>query len=192
MRSHGGGQSRQTAGDDRDRELARHWRSLRIEVLRAFATEMCAQHTYRGVAAITGLSKEAIRRFVEGETYPNNRTRQALGEIYFKLHPSGVMETMKPIDGDWQLRKQLIELLVPGEEAARAELAKIFELAKRFPDEVPPTIDNVHEWMDLQVQGEYWAHRWLDSFGFRRKRRREEKRPPRRAHNGETREETHE
>jgi hypothetical protein len=89
------------------------------------------------------------------------------------------METMKPINGEWQLRKQLIELLAPGEDAARAELAKIFELAKRFPDEVPPTIDNVHEWMDLQILGEYWALRWLDSFGMRRRRPKREEKPPR-------------
>ncbi|HKP75056.1 MAG TPA: hypothetical protein VJT67_05900 [Longimicrobiaceae bacterium] len=173
MRSHIGGQSRQTAGDDRDPELAKHWRSLRIDTLRAFAAELCAQHTYRGAAALTGLSKEGLRRFVEGDTSPNPKTRQALGEVFFNLYPSGVMETTRPFHGEWQLRRQLIELLPRGEEAAREELEKIFELARRFPDEVPESADLVWEWMDLQIRGEYWAERWVDSFGFRRKRRRD-------------------
>ncbi len=127
---------------------------------------------------MTGVSKEGLRMFVEGHTRPHRSTRQTLGEIFLKVHPSGVMATQST-DGEWQLRKLLIELLSPGEKTARAELARIFELAKRFPEEVPASIDAVHEWMDLQVRGEYWGQRYIDGFAKRtRSRRREAKRPP--------------
>jgi hypothetical protein len=33
--------------------------------------------------------------------------------------------------------------------------------------------------MDLQILGEYWALRWLDSFGMRRRRPKREEKPPR-------------
>lgn len=169
------GQTGQSGGDDR---FDRHWSSIRLETLREFASGLCAALTYRGAQAATGLSKEALRKFVEGESSPNRSTRQALGELFLKLHPGGSMwKTSK--DGAWQLRVQLIELLPSGEEAARAEVAKIFELAGRFPDEVPASADQVHEWMDLQVQGEYWGRRYLDSFGVRRRRRKGEAKRPR-------------
>jgi hypothetical protein len=181
MRSQTGGQIRHTAGDDRESEFAGRWSGIRIETLREFATELCAAHTYRGAAALTGLSKEGLRRLVEGKSHPNHSTRQALGELFLKLHPGGTMwKTSK--DGAWQLRVQLIELLPPDEQTARDELAKIFELAKRFPDEVPAFVDQVLEWMDLQVRGEYWAVRYVDGFARRvRKRKGEAKRPRTRA-----------
>jgi hypothetical protein len=170
------GQTGQRAGDDR--ELDRHWSSIRLETLREFASGLCAALTYRGAQAATGLSKEALRKFVEGQSSPNRSTRQTLGELFLKTHPGGSMwKTSK--DGAWQLRVQLIELLPPGEEAARDALARIFELAKRFPEEVPPSADQVHEWMDLQVQGEYWGRRYLDSFGVRKRRRKGEAKRPR-------------
>jgi len=172
------GQSSHTAGNDREFDLARHWSNVRVETLREFASELCAALTYRGAAAATGLSKEALRRFVEGETHPNRSTRQTLGELFLKLYPGGSMwKTSK--DGAWQLRVHLYELLSPGEQAARDELAKIFELARRFPDEVPESVDRVHEWVDLQVQGEYWGRRHLDSFGVRKRRRKGEAKRPR-------------
>jgi hypothetical protein len=179
MRDPNDGQSSQDAGNDRKSDLARHWSDVRIETLREFTSELCAALTYRGAAAVTGLSKEGLRRFVEGESHPNRSTRQTLGELFLKLYPGGSMwKTSK--DGAWQLRVHLYELLSPGEQAARDELEKIFELAKRFPDEVPASVDQVHEWVDLQVQGEYWGQRYLDSFGARKRQRNSETKRPRR------------
>ena len=170
------GQTGQTPGEER--EFGRHWSSIRLETLREFASGLCAALTYRGAQAATGLSKEALRKFVEGESSPHRSTRQTLGELFLRTHPGGSMwKTSK--DGAWQLRVQLIELLSAGEEAARAEVAKIFELAGRFPDEVPASAGQVHEWMDLQVQGEYWGRRYLDSFGVRKRRRKGEAKRPR-------------
>jgi hypothetical protein len=177
MRDPNDGQSSQNTGNDRKSDLARHWSDVRIETLREFTSELCAELTYRGAATATGLSKEGLRRFVEGESHPNRSTRQTLGEMFLKLHPGGSMwKTSK--DGAWQLRVQLIELLPAGEQAARDELARIFELAKRSPDEAPASVDQVHEWMDLQVQGEYWGRRYLDSFGVRKRRRKGEGKRP--------------
>ena len=177
MRSLNDGQSSQTAGDDRESVLAGRWASIRIDTLREFASELCAALTYRGAAAFTGLSKEGLRRLVEGKGHPNHSTRQTLGELFLKLNPGGSMwKTSK--DGAWQLRVQLIELLPPGEQTARDELARIVALAKRFPDEVPAFVDQVHEWMDLQVQGEYWGRRHVFGSAKRvRRRNGEAKRP---------------
>ena len=178
MRSQNGGQIRQAAGDDRKSDLVRHWSDVRVDTLREFTSELCAALTYRGAAAVTGISKEGLRRFVEGESQPNRSTRQTLGEMFLTLHPGGTMwKTSK--DGAWQLRVQLIELLPPGEQAARDELTRIFELAKRFPDEVPASADQVHEWVDLQVQGEYWGRRYLNSLGTRKRQRKGEAKRPR-------------
>jgi len=44
---------------------------------------------------------------------------------------------------------------------------------------VPASVDQVHEWVDLQVQGEYWGRRYLDSFGVRKRRRKGEAKRPR-------------
>ena len=178
MRSQHDGQIRHTAGDDRESEFARRWLSLRIDVLREFASELCAAQSYRGAEALTGISKEALRRLVAGEVRPNHATRKALGELFLKLNPGGSMwKTSK--DGAWQLRVQLIELLPPGEQRARDDLAKIFELAKRFPDEVPAFVDQVHEWLDLQVQGEYWGRRHVFGSAKRERQRKGEAKRPR-------------
>jgi hypothetical protein len=178
MRSPNDGQSSQTAGDDRESALAEHWLNIQIDLLRRFTSDLCARWTYRGAAGVTGVSREGLRKFVDGETRPNLATRQALGELFLKLHPSGVMAT-KQTDGEWQLREQLIELLPGGEKQARAELAKIFELAKRFPDEVPPSAEAVHEWMDLQVRGEYWGRRYVYGSATRERQRKGEAKRPR-------------
>jgi hypothetical protein len=178
MRSQNDGQTSQTSGDDRESEFAGRWVSLRIRTLREFASELCAALTYRGAAAFTGLSKEGLRRLVEGKSYPNHSTRQTLGELFLKLHPGGTMwKTSK--DGAWQLRVQLVELLPPGEQIARDELARIFELAKRFPGEVPASVDQVREWMDLQVQGEYWGRRHVYGSAKRERQRKGEATRPR-------------
>jgi len=178
MREPNGGQSSQAAGNDRESALAGHWSDVKIGLLRQFASDLCAKLTLRGAAGATGVSKEGLRKLVERETRPNLATRQALGELFLNLHPSGAMAT-KQTDGEWQLREQLIELLPAGEREARTELATVFELAKRFPDEVPPWIDRVHEWMDLQVQGEYWGRRHVYGFARRERRRKGEAKRPR-------------
>jgi hypothetical protein len=177
MRNQNDGQSSQIAGDDREPALAKHWLNIQIDLLRRFTSDLCARWTYRGAAEVTGVSKEGLRKFVDGETRPNLATRQALGELFLKLYPSGVMETKT--DGEWQLRKQLIELLPEGEREARAELARIFELAKRFPDEVPPCAEAVLDWMDLQVRGEYWGVRYVYGSAARERQRKGEAKRPR-------------
>lgn len=163
-----GGQSSQSAGDDREPTVAQHWSAIPVDVLRTFVSELCARITYRAAAARTGVSKTALQKIVNGETQPNHSTRQRLGALFQELYADGSM-WKRTLDGEWEIRVRLIELLPAGEETARAELAKIFELAKRHPDEVPASVDQVHEWVDLQVRGEYNAERSLDAIG-RRKR----------------------
>jgi hypothetical protein len=171
MRHPTSGQRSQTAGNDRELALVTHWSDFRVEILRELTSELCASLKYRGAEAITGVSKEGLRKFVEGKSRPNRSTRQKLGELFLKLYPGGVM-WKKAVDGDWELRQHLSELLPPNEEAARAELAKIFELARRFPDEVPGSVDAVQEWVDLQVRGEYWGKRYVEGFSTRKQRRK--------------------
>jgi hypothetical protein len=62
-------------------------------------------------------------------------------------------------EGTYQPR--LIDSL-PGDEAEnRREVGKIFELARRFPDEAPACVGRVEEWLDAQIVGEWETERKL-------------------------------
>jgi hypothetical protein len=102
------------------------------------------------------LAPETVRKFINRTGVPNHATRRRFAELYLELNAEGVVAEQDD-SKRWKARRRLIELLARGEDPAREELARVFELAKRFPDEVPASVDELHEWMDLQVRGEYWA-----------------------------------
>lgn len=127
--------------------------------------DLCThRRTLREVAAMVDLAPETVRKFVLRKVKPTLKTRRRFAELYLEMHAEGVV--MEPNEAKpWKARPRLIELLSRGEGPARAELAKLFELAQRFPDEVPLSIERVHEWMDLQVRGEYWAEDYYGAIG---------------------------
>lgn len=119
--------------------------------------DLCTRHSLRDVARLVKLAPETVRKFINRIGEPNLATRRRFAELYLEKIAEADVVLVLDDRKQWKMRPRLIELLASGEGPAREELARVFELAKRFPDEVPPSIDRLLEWMDLQVRGEYWA-----------------------------------
>jgi hypothetical protein len=157
------GQSGRNAGDDRYVHFASSWRYIPTEVLREFTLELMAQFRIRGVADMTGLAKDTVRKFAHGLSEPNLNTRKALGDLFLEMHPAGVLAENgrdRGHDRKWRLRPRLADLLPHGEPAARAALAAIFQHARGGKAAVPDeSIGRIERWLELQVRGEYWAER---------------------------------
>ena len=176
MKSQSGGQSSHNAGDDRKPKLALAWYDVPPDRLWQFVMDLVAKHQLREVAEMAGLSKETVRKFVARIGDPKMATRKALGELFLKKYPGGAMAD--PTGDDRQketelppLRKQLIELLPRGEQEALATLSLVFGLAKRFPQEVSPSIvDAIQHWLELQVEGEYDYERFYAEFAKRERK----------------------
>jgi hypothetical protein len=49
----------------------------------------------------------------------------------------------------------LSDVLPEGHARARAEIEKLMELAKRFPDEVPASADLLRGWLEKMIDAEY-------------------------------------
>ncbi|HEX8903820.1 MAG TPA: hypothetical protein VF771_03205, partial [Longimicrobiaceae bacterium] len=125
--------------------------------------ELVARLKVRGVATMAGMAKDTVWKFVNGVSQPNYATRKRLGELFLDFFPGGVMS--KPAEeGEkkWKLRPRLIELLPKGETNARAAVARLIQLARESPHHAPKHLDELHEWLDLQVRAEYWAERHYD------------------------------
>lgn len=131
------------------------WFEVPAEVVHEFVSELCAEHTHRGVEKMTGLSKETIRRYVERIGVPHRSTQKRFAELYLDQYPGGhvAKETApKRKRGVWPLKT----ILPAGEENAKAVVDRLVELAKRHPDQVPPEVaDQLREWLDLQLTAEY-------------------------------------
>jgi hypothetical protein len=158
MKAPNDGQSSHTPGDDRV-VAPRQWRDVSGQLVWEFALDLCTRQRLRGVARMVRLAPETVRKFINRTGVPNLATRRRFAELYLEMNAEGVVAEQD--EGKrWKARPRLIELLPGGEDAAREELARVFELLKRFPDEVPPSVERLHEWMDLQVRGEYWAQEY--------------------------------
>ncbi|HYH79162.1 MAG TPA: hypothetical protein VEX86_05175 [Longimicrobium sp.] len=161
MKTPTGGQSGRTTGDDRS-ELPKRWLDVPPDVLWQFAVDKVAQQTLRGVARRTGLGVETVRKFILRIGEPNLSTRRRFAEMFLKMHAGGVMEEDEEIRR-WKVRPRLLTLLPEGRFEARAALVQLFAVAKRHPDEVPLKLDDLHDWMDLQVRAEYNAQEYFDA-----------------------------
>lgn len=155
MRGRKRGRTSQNPGDDRPRPRPVRWFEVSPDTPWELASDLRARHGYRGAAALTGLSKEGLRKVVARMTMPNRTTLRVLGELY--LTRQGNLMATRTIDGQWDVRKRLIELLPWGEEAAHKALDEIFAFARAHPEHFRFAVEHVHEWMELQVQAEYWA-----------------------------------
>jgi hypothetical protein len=159
MREPIGGQKSHNAGDDRNASSTRTWWAVRISTLWLFANELCAELGYRGASEAIGVSRAGLQKLVEGHARPNRSTRKRLGTLYLACTGSEGMKKDIFREGTYQPR--LIECL-PGDEArGRREVRKIFELARRFPDETPGCLPDVEEWLDAQIAGEWDTERRL-------------------------------
>lgn len=126
--------------------------------------ELCTRHSLRVVARMVNLGRETVRKFILRKGVPNLATRRRFAELFLETNAEDAVVDVNAVKV-WRVRPRLMELLPSGEDPARKELSRLFELMKRFPDEVPLGIDRLHEWMDLQIRGEYWAEDYYGAIG---------------------------
>lgn len=165
MTEENSGQSGREPGDDREVKLARNWDEIPARKLGKLLSGFCTSRriSFGAVAERTGLAKETVRKVAQRMSVPHDSTREVLGNMLLEAYPGGitveggVVEQPKD-EKEWKLRERLIELLPKGEEAARHEIARLFELARRS-SEAPEWLEKVEHWLDLQVRGEYWNER---------------------------------
>lgn len=162
MKTPTGGHSGRTPGDDRRPESPRGWLKVPPDVLWHFVVDMVTRSALRGVAGRTGLGVETVRKFILQTGEPNLSTRRRIAELFLQLHPESVVEKDKET-GQWKARPRLISLLPEGKVEAREALAKLFATAKRSSRGVPVQLDELHDWMDMQVCAEYNAQEHFDA-----------------------------
>lgn len=164
MTDQNSGHSGQRPGDDQGIRFAENWWDIPAENLWLPLSRLCTGGiSQNDVAKRVGLSKEAVRKIIMRESVPKTPTRKVLGELLLEMFPGGITvegTVVQPDDDEkqWKMRERLISLLPKGEQEARDEIARLFELARQNGD-APAWLDEVEHWLDLQVRGEYWGER---------------------------------
>lgn len=157
-------------------EYSRRWQDVPVdEVLRPWVFDQAERTSYRklcaAVNAATGadLVPETVRKFALHRGEPGRTTTRAFAEYYLSRYPRGYVAEKRPPYGTPEPLPPLSDLLPGGHEAARAELEKLVELAKRFPEEVPESTDRLLQWLEKMLAAEYMGEdlskRPLDSEG---------------------------
>lgn len=137
-------------------EITRRAERVPESVLRAFVADEAVNHSYREIAKRLKASHETVRQIVEDpEREIQRRTRQKLGAYYLTKHPVGYVAEKRSPYGTPEPLPPLKEVLPRGHEAARAEVEKLVELAKRFPDEAPASADRLRAWLEKLLAAEY-------------------------------------
>jgi hypothetical protein len=151
-----GGHRGHTPDDDRRSETPQRWLDVPPDVLWQFAVDLVTRSALRGVARASGLGVETVRKFILKMGEPNLSTRRRFAELFLQLHPEAVVEKDAET-GRWTSRPRLITLLPEGRAEAREALAKLFALAGEHRRDLALRLDELHDWMDLQVCAEYNA-----------------------------------
>lgn len=135
------------------------WEDIPLDVLRAWYRD---QHPLRAITAavakLTGekeFSPQTITNFVGGTVQPDYNTRRQLALYYLEKHPWGYVAEKGAPYGTRKPLPALSEMLPKGHAEARAEIEKLVELAKRFPDEVPASADSLRGWLETLLEAEY-------------------------------------
>lgn len=118
-----------------------------------FMSEMVDRHGLRAVGDMIGRGHEQVRKFIRRDTVdPQARTRKAMADLFLSYHgTAGVAE--RPVAR--LTPRELRSVLSPGLTSASAEVRRIFELARRFPDEVPGTASSLEHLLLAQLREEY-------------------------------------
>ncbi|MBD0320223.1 MAG: hypothetical protein ICV87_07815 [Gemmatimonadetes bacterium] len=101
------------------------------------------------------MSHETIRKFGAGKGKPDRRTTEALARYFIEKNPRGYVAEKGPPYGTPKPLPPLSDMLPEGHAQARAEIEKLMELAKRFPDEVPASADRLRGWLEKMIDAEY-------------------------------------
>jgi hypothetical protein len=162
MKTPASGQSSHKPG--RRVDLPGRWLSVPTDVLWHFAVDLVSRHSLRKVAKMTQLGVETVRKFAMRQVEPNLSTRRRFAELFLRLHPEAAVERDR-MTGEWKARPRMMTLLPEGMFEAREALVKLFALAKQHADELPLKLDDLHDWMDLQVCAEYNAENHFAAIG---------------------------
>ncbi|HLL85515.1 MAG TPA: hypothetical protein VK420_22780 [Longimicrobium sp.] len=140
-------------------ERSHRWQDIPVDILRAWYRE---QSPLRGISAavakLTGetpLAAETIRSFAADRVRPNRKTRRQLALYYLAKNPWGYVAEKGTPYGTPKPLPPLSKVLPAGHAAARAEIEKLVELAKRHPDEVPGSTDALRGWLEKMLDAEY-------------------------------------
>ena len=130
-----------------------------MEVLREWVRETPAtlRELAADIEAVRGsaLAPETVRKFGRGKGQPERSTIRAFALLYLQRHPWGYVAEKGTPYGAPKPLPLLSEMLPPGHDEARAEIEKLMELAKRFPDEVPASADRLRSWLEKMIDAEY-------------------------------------
>jgi hypothetical protein len=125
-------------------------------VLRPFIKEQSTKLTYRVLGKLLDVSPETIRQYVENpERKVHRATLLKFGAYYHKMHPVGYVAESRVPYGEPLPLPRLKEVLAEGHPAARAEIEKLIELARRHPDEAPPSLEKLRKWLESLLEAEY-------------------------------------
>ncbi len=158
MNTQNNGQSGQ-AGEPVRYERSQRWQDIPLDVLRAWYLDQRSLRTIvAAVAELTGekkLAPETIRNFASNKVKPDRATVRMLALYYLAKHPWGYVAEKGIPYGTPKPLPPLSEMLPKGHDEARAEIEKLIELAKRFPDEVPASADLLRGWLEKMLDAEY-------------------------------------
>lgn len=161
MNNQNNGQSGQTDPPDQPPRYERsdRWEDVPVDVLRAWYREQRSlRKVAKAVAKVTGekkLSHETIRKFSVSLGKAKRATIRPLAIYYLSKHPRGYVAEKGTPDGTPKPLPPLSKTLSEGHAEARAEIEKLVELAKRFPDEVPASADRLRIWLEKMLEAEY-------------------------------------
>lgn len=141
-------------------ERSQRWQDVPPEVLRAWLKDQGDRLKWRGVASAVEsalgekLVHETIRKFAHSRGEPSRTTRRILAQYYLARHPRGYVAEKRPEYGPRPV-PPLSEALPEGLDAARADVEKLIDLAKRFPNEVPASAERLRAWLETMLAAEY-------------------------------------
>src|SRR5689334_24637500 len=126
MKAPSSGQSSRQPGNDRI-VAPRRWHDVPSDAAWQFAMDLCTRHSLRDAARLVKLAPETVRKFINRIGEPNLATRRRFAELYLEMIAEADVVLILDDRKQWKSRPRLIELLASGEDAAREELARVFE-----------------------------------------------------------------
>jgi len=120
-------------------------------------TELVQDSNLREAARLIGRGREAVRKFVSGETEtPHDRTREAIARLYEQRYGKGAKRVKEePLSA---VTATPLKLILPrGVERATAEVRAIFDRARRCDGAAPPSTGALETWILRRVREEYAA-----------------------------------
>lgn len=116
--------------------------------------EMVLEHGLRRVGEMIGRGHEQVRKFTRGMiAVPQDRTRKAMAELFLRHNVQSSRVAEAPVVR--LSSPELRSILPEGMEAATSTVRKIFELARRHPDELPEHAAVLERHLVKQLKEEY-------------------------------------